>query len=330
METRTLGHEGPAVSAIGLGMAAIGRPGYLNLGHGRDLPDDPSVSRLRAHAHTVLDHAYAAGVRYLDVARSYGRAEAFLADWLDADPDRADQVVVGSKWGYTYTAAWRVDARVHEVKDHGRATLDRQLAETRELLGDRLTVHHIHSATLETGVLEDRLVLAGLREAKDRGLIVGLSLSGPQQRQTLERALELTAAGRAPFACVQATWNVLEPSVGPALAAAADAGWGVIVKEGVANGRLAPGDRSPDLSPPAALRSVAAAHGTSVDAVALAAILAQPFTSVVLSGASTPAQLTSNLDALAVRLSGDDLEVLGQLAEPAERYWATRGALPWN
>ena len=34
---------------------------------------------------------------------------------------------------------------------------------------------------------------------------------------------------------VQATWNVLEPSAGPALADAHVQGWGVIVKEALAN-----------------------------------------------------------------------------------------------
>src|SRR5262252_8125896 len=87
---------------IGLGLAAVGRPGYLNLGHGTDLPATRTVDELRQRAWELLDAAYAAGVRYVDVARSYGRAEEFLAGWLDGHPD----AVVGSKWGYTYTAGW--------------------------------------------------------------------------------------------------------------------------------------------------------------------------------------------------------------------------------
>src|SRR5687767_873026 len=101
---------------IGLGLAAIGRPGYINLGHDVDLPAERTVEALREQARALLDDAYAAGVRYFDVARSYGRAEEFIADWLRSRPDVED-VVVGSKWGYTYTAGWRVDADVHEVKD---------------------------------------------------------------------------------------------------------------------------------------------------------------------------------------------------------------------
>ena len=110
---------------IGLGLAAVGRPGYINIGHDVDLPQVRSVHALRHRAHELLDQAYAAGVRYFDAARSYGRAEEFLAEWLDRRDD-VDNVVVGSKWGYTYTAGWRVDADVHEVKDHTVATFERQ------------------------------------------------------------------------------------------------------------------------------------------------------------------------------------------------------------
>src|SRR5437773_2509068 len=121
-------------SRLGLGLAAVGRPGYINLGHQVDLPPARTVGALREPAQALLDEGYAAGVRYFDVARSYGRAEEYLADWLHTRPEVAD-AVVGSKWGYTYTAGWRVDAQVHEVKDHSIAAFDRQLAETRALLG---------------------------------------------------------------------------------------------------------------------------------------------------------------------------------------------------
>ena len=325
MHRRGLGRDGPAVTPIGLGMAAIGRPGYLNLGHGRDLPEDRSVENLEAHAHALLDRAYERGIRYVDAARSYGRAEAFLGRWLAADPDRASEVTVSSKWGYTYTAGWRVDADQHEVKDHSLATFERQLAETREHLGGHLAVEQIHSATLETGVLEDAQVMAALHRLADTGVVIGLSLSGPHQERTLERALELTALGRAPFGCVQATWNLLEPSVGRALLEAHEAGWGVILKEVVANGRLTARGEVPT-----AVRAVAEAHGTSPDAVAIAAALSQGFTSAALSGATTVAQLESNLDALELRLTADELAALEQVAEPAERYWSTRSELPWT
>jgi aryl-alcohol dehydrogenase-like predicted oxidoreductase len=325
MRRRGLGQSGPPVTPVGLGMAAIGRPGYLNLGHGRDLPDDRSVARMEAHAHVMLDHAFDRGVRFFDAARSYGRAEEFLGHWLQADPERASQLTVSSKWGYTYTADWQVDAEEHEVKDHGLATFERQISETRDHLGDHLDVYQIHSTTLETGVLEDRDVMDALAALAEAGVVIGLSLSGPQQARTLERALELTALGRAPFSCVQATWNLLETSVGRALSEAHEAGWGVIIKEVVANGRLT----SQGEVPPA-VHAVADAYGAGPDAVAMAAALAQPFTSAVLSGATTIEQLESNLDAVDIDLTDDDLTALSQLAEPPEAYWSTRSALPWT
>ena len=68
------------------------------------------------------------------------------------------------------------------------------------------------------------------------GVKIGLTLSGP--RQAALQALDVQIDGQRVFDCVQATWNLLEPSAGPALQAAHDAGMGVIVKEALANGRL--------------------------------------------------------------------------------------------
>jgi aryl-alcohol dehydrogenase-like predicted oxidoreductase len=285
------------------------------------------VAALERRCHQVLDAAWAAGVRYLDAARSYGRAEAFLASWLTARGIGPAEVTVGSKWGYTYVGDWRMDAGTHEVKDHSLAALTRQAAESRELLGDHLDLYQVHSATLESGVLEDRAVLDELSRLRDQGIVVGLSTSGPAQADTIRRALEVTADGAAGFACVQATWNLLERSAGAALAEARAAGWGVIVKEALANGRLSPHGAGPAT---AVLGRVASRRGVGVDAVALAAVLANPWADVVLSGAVAAGQLQANLAALQVELDPVELEELAALAEPAEAYWSARSALAWS
>src|SRR5437763_616640 len=104
------------MNRIAVGLAALGRPAYINLGREGALPADRSVAAMKAATYAVLDDAYAAGVRWIDVARSYGRSEEFLAGWL---ADRApDDVTVSSKWGYRYVGEWRLDAEVHEVKEH--------------------------------------------------------------------------------------------------------------------------------------------------------------------------------------------------------------------
>ena len=102
------------------------------------------------------------------------------------------------------------------------------------------------------------------------------------------------------FSAVQATWNLHERAAEDALARC---GLKVIVKEAMANGRLA--DR---------------------DAEALAAALAQPWATVVLSGAASVDVLRSNLRALETSDPGELLE----LKENSQEYWAARRHLQWN
>ena len=312
-----LGAGGPAVSRIGLGLAALGRPAYITSGRDGDLPDR-SVAGMQARTFSMLDAAYAAGVRYVDAARSYGRAEEFLAGWL-AERGHAD-VIIGSKWGYRYTGDWRLDAPRQEVKEHSLAMFTSQLAQSRALLGDRLALYQVHSLTIDSALFTDAPLLAALARLRADGVTIGLSTSGPRQAEAIGRALALTVDGRQLFTAAEVTWNLLEPSVGAAAAEAAAAGWAILVKEAVANGRLTAAG-----GPPAPLTALATAHGVTEDAIALAAALAQPWASVVLSGAVTRAQLDENLAAVTV----GPLPPLS-LAEPADAYWAERAARPWR
>jgi aryl-alcohol dehydrogenase-like predicted oxidoreductase len=331
MESRSLGKTSLRVSRLGLGLAALGRPGYINLGHADDLGHDYDSAAMEAHCHAVLDAAGQLGVRYFDAARSYGRAEAFLASWLAVRQITAAEVTVGSKWGYTYTAGWKVEAEKHEIKEHTLPVLRRQAAESLALLGSHLDLYQIHSATLESGVLDDRAVLEELARLRAGGLRIGLSLSGANQAETLQRALAVEVAGERLFDCVQATWNLLEPSAGPALQAAHDAGLGVVVKEALANGRLTSRNVDPRFAAQRRIISAEAARlETTPDALALAAALAQPWADVVLSGAATVEQLRSNARALAVSWDEQAAERLGAVAETPNDYWRERSRLDWN
>ncbi|MEL6342805.1 MAG: aldo/keto reductase [Myxococcota bacterium] len=315
MHIRPLGVGGPPVTSMGLGLAALGRPGYMTVGHADDMGDDISVQAMRARCHQMLDHAWAAGIRYVDCARSYGRAEEFLRDWLVMRDIAPGEVTVGSKWGYIYTAGWKRRAEKHEIKVHTVDNFLSQWAESRALLKDHLSVYMIHSATLKSGVLDRTDVHDAMQAARqETGVRMGLSLSGPRQAAVLRRALDLAL-----FDVVQATWNPLDPSVGEALQQAKDAGMGVIIKESVANGRLTPRDR--ELS----ARAAAAGWDAPLDALAISTALAQPFCDVVLSGAATPTQLASNLTAL----HAQPPQWAGWSEQP-EEYWSRRGELAWS
>jgi aryl-alcohol dehydrogenase-like predicted oxidoreductase len=326
---RPLGSTGLHVTPIGLGLAALGRPAYNTAGRAQDLGDDRSIAAMERRCHEVLDAAYAAGVGYFDTARSYGHAEAFLQSWLlarhfpllprppalpaslvprapSATP-ASPAPVIGSKWGYTYTGGWRMDAPVHERKDLSIEALTRQIDESRALLGRYLRLYQIHSATIDSGVFADARVLGALARLRENGLAIGLTTTGPRQVETIRRALAVRVDGTNPFQVVQSTWNVLEPSSGASLAEAHAAGWGVIVKEVLANGRLA-----------------------AQDHLAIAAALRQPWADVVLSGAVTVDQLHSNLRALNLTLTSWDVDALRWSAEPPETYWWKRAERQWT
>ncbi|MBK1782938.1 aldo/keto reductase [Prauserella cavernicola] len=306
---------------IAVGLAALGRPAYINLGRTAELPEGRDVAAMRAATDAVLDRAYAAGVRRVDVARSYGRAEEFLAGWL---ADRGhDDIVVSSKWGYAYVGGWRLDAPVHEEKQHSLTRFREQWRQTSDLLDGRLSLYQVHSLTADSPLFGDEPLLEALAELAASGVRVGFSTSGPAQADTIRRALELRVAGEPVFTAVQSTWNVLEASAGLALTEAHDAGALVQLKETLANGRLA-------VSPPTALAEIADARGVPADAVALAAAFALSWADVVLVGPAGVAQLDANLAGAGLELTDDELAVLADLREDPVDYWAHRARLAWQ
>ena len=299
-----------SIDRICLGLAALGRPAYINLGRSEELPRR-DVEAMRTASFDVLDAAYAAGVRRVDAARSYGRAEEFLGEWLDSR-GRTD-VVVSSKWGYAYVGEWRLDADIHETKEHSLDRFLTQWAESRARLGDAIALYQVHSLTADSPLFDDRDLLEAMAALAEDGVTVGFSTSGPDQAGTIRRALELEL-----FSAVQSTWNLLETSAGDALAEAHDAGLTVLVKETMANGRLV-------VDPPEPLLRAAERLDATADAVAVASVLAQPWADVVLIGPSSVTQLDANL--AATRLT---LDSVVDLAEDAEAYWAERSGLNWQ
>jgi aryl-alcohol dehydrogenase-like predicted oxidoreductase len=331
MKTKNLGSTRLRVSLIGLGMAALGRPGYINLGHSEDLEENYSESYMEAHAHQVLDAAHLGGIIYFDAARSYGKAEVFLRSWLHSRDIPPDSVVIGSKWGYRYTAGWQVDADVHEVKEHSIGMLQTQWDESRSILGSYLKLYQIHSATIESGVLENLSVLDTLARLKAEGVAIGLTVSGPNQAEVIDQAAGLVIDGMRLFDTVQATWNLLERSAGGSLERASDAGLGVIIKEALANGRLTERNDAAAFHPSTkALEKEVERLHTTMDALAIAAVLARPWVDVVLSGAARYEHLQSNLGAMNVNYDGESEFNLQKLIEPRQIYWQKRAGLTWN
>ena len=188
-------------------------------------------------------------------------------------------------------------------------------------------MYQIHSATFESGILEDVRAHEALHDCRERrGWAIGLSVTSPKQSEVLLAALSIKVNGRRLFDSVQCTYNLLEQRPALALQQAHDVGMDIIIKEGLANGRV--------LRHPAVLK-YSERLGCQPDQLALACILAQPFRPRVLSGAVTPEQLTSNLLAseIADQLKNDQSllqEIMESCAMESDAYWNERSALPWN
>jgi aryl-alcohol dehydrogenase-like predicted oxidoreductase len=331
---------------LGLGLAALGRPGYVTLNHASDLGGRYEPQAMESHAHAVLDAAFDAGIRYVDAARSYGRAEDFLASWLKKRAIEPGKIVIASKWGYTYTADWSTTATQHEVKDHSLAAFERQLAESTERLGRYLSLYQIHSVTAESKTLEDKALIDAIARLRDGGIRAGLSVSGAGQAVAIRRSLEVRRDGERVFDSVQATWNLLERGAESALQDAHDAGMKVVVKETLANGRLSgkgeegsgkgdggsgKGEKDGVLAPAVAqVRELAESRGTTVETLALAAALARPWADVVLTGAATVGQIQSNISALALPYDPELEHKLRSASVSAAEYWRARTSFRWN
>jgi aryl-alcohol dehydrogenase-like predicted oxidoreductase len=243
---------------------------------------------------------------------------------------KTSDVYVSSKWGYTYVADWQVQldkGAPHEVKDHSVDNFLKQVEETNEMIGEYVDLYQIHSATFESGVLENQDIHKALHKCKlDRGWAIGLSVSSPKQGDILRRAMEIEVDGKKLFDSVQCTYNVFEQSAGPALLEAHRSGMDIIIKEGLANGRVLKNE---------VIIEYAKQLSCNPDALALGCILAQEFEPRVLSGAVTPDQLTSNLEAsqIAEKLKTDDQllgEIMTKCVMNSEDYWNERSALEWN
>lgn len=345
---------------VGLGMAALGRPGYINL-HRETHLSSRTVDDMRETAHKVIDELFRrcrelnnAGttdlklVPWLDCARSYGLSEEFVGDYLRRNNISPEDVYVSSKWGYTYVANWNVEldeGEPHEIKDHSLENFMKQVEETKSHIGPFVNLYQVHSATFDSGVLTNTHLHEALHRIcrVENGWSIGLSVSGPNQGDVIRESLKLRVpisddndnnlqqqqTQQRLFDSVQCTYNILEQRPNEALIDAHKAGIDIIIKEGLANGRAL-------LHPK--LIQISHQLDCKPDQLALGAILSQPFQPRVLSGAVSVEQLGSNMSSLDVQeifisskagqLSLDRL--MCDCRIESEAYWKDRSALKWN
>lgn len=316
------------VKSIGLGTAAIGRPHYINLRH--ETPTaDTSLSEFRSSGIKILEDAYNKGVRLFDASPGYGLIESLLIEWLrqKSDPD----ITIATKWGLSYLANFDKNAKVHELKEHSIEKLNAQWEFSKKLL-PYLKIYQIHSATLETGVLNNQNILQRLHEIKkEHNLIIGLTTTGANQGEVLDKALDLEIENEPLFNSFQCTYNIMEQSIIRFKTTFQGGHRQLIIKESLANGRLIPNSafvRHTYLYDQ--ITSLAAKYNVTADALAIRFCLDSFPESICLSGASTTEQLHSNLKANTFKLQKDDLQLLSSYYVDSADYWDERRQLPWQ
>ena len=211
---RPLGRTGMAVSPIGFGAFKIGRNQKIKYAEAYELPDEDQSARL---LRAVVDM----GINYIDTAPAYGLSEERVGRALAAR--RAD-IIVSTKVGETFENG----ESIYDFSGTAvRRSIRRSLA---RLQTDALDLVYIHCPTQDVEVLEATDVVPTLRELKDKGTIRAIGFSG----KTVSGArLSLAWAD-----VVMVEYHLDDRSHEPVIEEAAARGIGVVVKKGLASGRL--------------------------------------------------------------------------------------------
>ncbi len=215
---RSLGRTGLTVSPVGFGAFKIGRNEGIKYADGYDLPDEDSCARL---LNEVLD----LGIDLLDTAPAYGISEERIGRHLAG---RRDEFTLTTKAGETFeNGVGRYDFSAEGID----ASVDRSLSRLRT---DRLDVVFVHSNGDDQAILDAGDALDVLVRRRDRGDIRSIGFSG----KTVDGHLAAIATGVVD--CLMVEYHELDTTQRPVLEAAASAGVGVLVKKGLASGRLEP------------------------------------------------------------------------------------------
>lgn len=320
MEYRILGNSGAVVSNYALGTMTFG------------------AEASEATSHTLLDAYVAAGGTFVDTADVYsaGASEEIIGRWLAKRPDARESVVLATKGRFPMGAS---PNDVGTSRKHLTRALDDSL---RRLGVEQIDLYQMHAWDPITPVEE---TLRFLNDAVSRGKIAYYGFSNFLGWQ-LTKAVHVAASHgwNAPVT-LQPQYNLLVREIElEVVPASQDAGIGLLPWSPLGGGWLS-GKYQRDVPPTGATRlgenptrgmeawqqrndnprtwevieavqEVATAHGATASQVALAWLAARPAVTSVILGARTAEQLTDNLAAAALELTGAQLQALTDVSEP--------------
>lgn len=207
----------------------------------------------------------------------------------------------------------------------------RQWEKSKELI-PYLSTYQIHSATLDTGVLDNEEVLNKLAVLKNEyQLKIGITTSGSDQVEVLKKAMDIAVNNKQIFETFQVTYNMLDQSLAEVANDMIKDGKRIIIKEALANGRVFRNINYSNYNKLYNLLELLAnKYDVGVDAIALRFCIdtINPF--MVLSGASEEFQLLENLKSNQIVLEGEDINLLKSFKSDPSSYWKERKQLNWN
>jgi len=316
LSTRSLGSNGPDITAVGFGAWAAGGGGWAFAWGPQD--DAESVAAIR--------HAVSKGVNWIDTAAvyGYGHSEEVVGRALAGIP-AAERPLVFTKCGLRWNEADRMaqparDSRPLRVREECEASLRRLGVETIDL-------YQFHWPDQTGTPVEDSW--GEMLRLVDAGKVRWPGVSN-YDTALLGRceAVRHVASFQPPFSMIR------RDAGGAEIPWCAAHGTGVIVYSPMQSGlltdsftagrvaafppddwrRLSPQYQSPNLERNLALRDslrpIAAKHGTSVAAVAVAWTLAWPGVTGAIVGARSPKQVDGWLAAASLRLDANDLAAI--------------------
>lgn len=323
MRYNPLGNTGLFVSELCLGTMTFGNsPGQYAAASG--------VTQEQAEA--IIRRGFDAGINFIDTANVYagGQSETMVGQALKHLGITREQVVLATKAEHA-TGGGPNDggASRYHLLNEVKASLKR-------LGTDHIDLYQLHGWDPATPV---EATIRALDEMVRQGLVryVGVSNWAAWQIAKALGKADLLHAER--FQSVQAYYSLagrdLEREVVPVVEAE---NLGLLVYSPLAGGYLTgkyrenkdEGRRATVQFPPvdeqkgagvlAAMDKIAAAHGTSLAAVALAWLRHQPAVTSIILGIKQPAQLDDNLKATELNLTADDLQALDAASAPTPEY----------
>ena len=317
LSTRRLGKDGPEITMVGFGAWAIGGGGWAFAWGPQD--DAESVAAIR--------HAVSRGVNWIDTAAvyGYGHSEEVVGRAL-AEIPRSERPLVFTKCGLRWNEADRMG---QPVRDSSPARVREECeASLRRLRTDVIDLYQFHWPDESGTPLEDSwdVLLKLVAEGKVRW--AGVSNYDVPRLEKCEARGHVQSL-QPPFSMIR------RDAAGSQIPWCAAHDTGVIVYSPMQSGlltdsftaeraaTLADDDwrrRAPEYQAPRlqnnlalrdALRPIAAKHGVSVAAVAVAWTLCWPITAAIV-GARSPQQVDGWLAAGQVRLDAADLSAIAQ------------------